>query len=89
MVTVTRLVLDVLKPHQPDAVEFCQEIALLGNDYRVCIKVEEMDEETQTVRLEIAGSSLELGPIEAVITQLGASVHSIDLVEVQNSENDA
>ena len=53
MVTVKRVVLDVLKPHQPNALDFCQEIARLGADYKVCLAVEEMDENTQTLQLEV------------------------------------
>lgn len=84
MVRLKRIVLDVLKPHQPSALEFSREIASLGDDYRVCLTVEEMDENTQTLRLEICGGAIELEAIESTIGSLGASVHSIDLVEVQN-----
>lgn len=88
MVAVKRLVLDVLKPHQPDALDFCQEIARLGPDYRVCLTVDEMDENTQTLQLEVSGSTLDLESIEAAIANMGASVHSIDQVEVQNEPGD-
>ena len=84
MVKLKRVVLDVLKPHQPSALEFCREIASLGDDYRVRLSVDEMDENTQTLQLEVSGDAIELAPIEAAIASLGASVHSIDMVEVQN-----
>ncbi len=84
MVTVKRLVLDVLKPHQPNALEFCREIASLGPGYRVCLIVEEVDENTQTLQLEVCGSALDLAVIEAAITGMGASLHSVDQVEVHN-----
>jgi hypothetical protein len=84
MVTVKRLVLDVLKPHQPDALEFCREIASLGPGYRVCLIVEEVDENTQTLQLEVCGSALDLAVIEAAIAGMGASLHSVDQVEVHN-----
>lgn len=84
MVTVKRLVLDVLKPHQPDALEFCREIASLGPGYRVCLIVEEVDENTQTLQLEVCGSALDLTVIEAAIAGMGASLHSVDQVEVHN-----
>jgi len=84
MVTVKRVVLDVLKPHQPGALEFSRELASLGEGYRVFLEVEEMDEDTQTLRLEICGESLDLAPIEAKIANLGASIHSVDQVEVFN-----
>ena len=49
MVSVKRLVLDVLKPHQPDALEFCRAIASVGDGYRVRLTVVEMDEKTETL----------------------------------------
>ncbi len=84
MVKVKRLVLDVLKPHQPGALEFCRQIAALGEGYRVCLQVDEVDENTQTLQLEICGEDLALESIERVIADMGASLHSIDLVEVHN-----
>ena len=84
MITVKRLVLDVLKPHQPDALAFCSELAQLGPDYRVSLNVDEMDENTQTLQLEICGNAVELGPIEEAIANMGASIHSVDQVEVLN-----
>lgn len=84
MVRLKRVVLDVLKPHQPNALEFCSEVAKLGDDYQVRLTVEEMDENTQTLQLEVSGNAIELEPIESAITSMGASVHSIDLVEVKN-----
>ena len=88
MITVKRLVLDVLKPHQPSAVDFCREIACLGRDYQVSLTVDEMDDNTQTLQLEVRGQALELEPIEAAITGMGASVHSVDQVEVHNEADE-
>jgi len=62
----------------------CREIASLGDDYRVRLRGDEMDENTQTLQLEISDEAIEMAPIEAAITSLGASVHSIDMVEVKN-----
>ena len=84
MVKLKRVVLDVLKPHQPDALEFCRDIASLQEGYEVRLSVQEMDEDTQTLQLEISAANIDLGPIENTIKRLGASIHSIDLVEVKN-----
>jgi len=84
MVSVKRIVLDVLKPHQPDALEFSRAIAIVGDDYRVCLTVVEMDEKTETLQLEIEGDSVDIEAIESAISDMGASLHSIDLVEVLN-----
>ena len=84
MVTVKRILLDVLKPHQPNALQFSQTIAEVGADYRVCLTVLEMDENTQTLQLEVVANAIDFEAIESAINTMGASLHSIDQVEVQN-----
>lgn len=84
MVNVKRVMLDVLKPHLPDALEFTQAIAKLGDDYRVRLTVLEMDENTQTLQLEVEASAVDLKAIESAITSMGGSLHSVDEVEAQN-----
>ena len=82
MVRVQRLVLDVLKPHQPNSLDFARAIAGLGKSYRVHIKVVEVDEKTETLQMMIEGDSLDFDSINASITDSGASLHSIDEVSV-------
>lgn len=84
MIAVKRMVLDVLKPHQPNALEFSQAIAGVGNDYRVRLTVIEVDEKTETLQLEVQGSAVDFEAIQAIITSMGGSLHSIDEVEVQS-----
>ena len=89
MLQLKRLVLDVLKPHQPDVLEFARAIAARGAGYRVTLTVLEMDEKTETLEVVIEGANVELEVIVSTINELGASLHSIDVVEVVNvgSEN--
>jgi len=88
MVSVKRIVLDVLKPHLPSAIDFSQAIAGVGEDYRVRLTVLEMDENTQTLSLEVEASSVDFEAIESAITSMGGSLHSIDQVDVQNEADD-
>ena len=88
MVFVKRIVLDVLKPHQPNALEFSRAIANTGDDYRVCLTVVEMDEKTETLQLEIEGDTVDIEAIESAISGMGASLHSIDQVEVLNQSTE-
>ena len=46
---------DVLKPHQPNALDFAHAIAALGEGYRVDIQVIEVDEQTETLQVSIEG----------------------------------
>lgn len=84
MVYVKRIVLDVLKPHQPNALEFSECIARVGSDYRVHLIVLEMDENTETIQIEVSGKAINFEAIQAAIKDLGGSLHSIDEVEVQS-----
>ena len=82
MSSVKRLVLDVLKPHQPNTLDFARAVASLGEDYQVDIHVLEVDEKTETVQVIIEGSNLDFELISSAIDENGASLHSIDEVSV-------
>jgi hypothetical protein len=84
MVSVKRLVLDVLKPHHPNALEFTRVIAEVGSDYHVRLNVNEVDENTETLQVIIEGASVDFDAIQEAIKNMGGSLHSIDEVEVHN-----
>ncbi len=84
MVSVKRLVLDILKPHQPDALEFSRKLADSGDDYRVHLTVSEVDESTETVQIVIEGKNIDFEAIQSAITDMGGSLHSIDIVEAHS-----
>ena len=83
MIQLNRIVLDVLKPHHPDALEFARTIAACGQDLRVRLTVVEMDENTETLEVEVEGADIDMDRVREAITGLGGSLHSIDEVEVQ------
>ncbi|MGB5541551.1 MAG: DUF211 domain-containing protein [Gammaproteobacteria bacterium] len=85
MVSVKRIILDVLKPHQPNALEFSRVIASVGNDYRVTLTVLEVDENTETLQVVVAGDAIDYEAVQAAISDMGGSIHSIDEVEVQST----
>ena len=82
MPLIKRVVLDVLKPHQPNALEFASAIADKHSGCRVKITVTEVDEKTETTVISIESDDIPYAAIVDTITSLGASVHSIDEVEV-------
>jgi hypothetical protein len=84
MVSVKRIMLDVLKPHQPNALEFSSAIAKVGVDYWVRLTVLEVDESTETIQIEVQAAAIDFAAIQLVITSMGGSLHSIDEVEVQS-----
>ncbi|MEM1948091.1 MAG: DUF211 domain-containing protein [Candidatus Caldarchaeum sp.] len=75
-----RLVLDVLKPHKPDMVEFAQALTTVKGVQKVEVAIIEVDADTETVKLTIEGNGLNYENIANAVKQLGAAVHSIDQV---------
>lgn len=87
MITVKRVVLDVLKPHQPNALEFSKGIAQAAGDCCVHLTVLAVDANTETLKMLVEGESLDFEAIENSIRVLGGSLHSIDEVEVQGDQH--
>ena len=81
MAVVTRVLLDVLKPHDPNVLDLACALGNLG-DYRVRVRVLEMDKKTETLEIEVAGADVDFEAIQAVIRDLGAALHSVDEVDV-------
>jgi hypothetical protein len=88
MVHIKRVVLDVLKPHNPNALDFTTAIAEKVPGCRIKLTVTAMDEKTETVLLIIEGENVLYRVITEVISSLGGSIHSIDEVEVKNGPSD-
>lgn len=86
MVCIRRLVLDILKPHQPNAIEFSSALANLSADYQVNLIVTEVDEKTETTLVTIESSNINFSDVATAIEKMGASIHSIDEVEVFGSD---
>lgn len=86
MAQVRRIVLDVLKPHSPSILDFAHAIADSNPDYEVRINVVEMDEKTETVLIEVCGTTLDIELIQDTISNMGGSLHSIDEVEVHSQK---
>lgn len=80
-----RLVLDVLKPHHPNALDFSTTLADLADDYRVKLTVVEVDKKTESIILIIEGSDIKYDNLIDAIKEMGATVHSIDEVEVEGA----
>jgi hypothetical protein len=84
MVNVKTIILDVLKPHQPDGLVFATAVAEQTPGCRVSLSVLEVDEKTESISLRVEGDNISYEAIAAAITGMGATVHSIDEVEAVN-----
>lgn len=80
MTELKRLVLDVLKPHKPSLIELAQRLSSLKGIDGVNCSLDEVDQETETVKVTIEGTSIGYDSVEAVLRELGAVIHSVDEV---------
>ncbi len=80
MVTVRRLVIDVLKPHEPALLAFTRQVGETEGVDGVNATLLELDQEVQNVKLTLEGEALEYGAIEDAVEGLGGTVHSVDEV---------
>ncbi|MCD6509963.1 MAG: DUF211 domain-containing protein [Thermoprotei archaeon] len=80
---LTKVVLDVLKPHKPSIIEMADAIVSIDGIKRVSITIREMDAETETVKVVIEGKGVNFRNVEEAIEELGASIHSVDEVEME------
>jgi hypothetical protein len=56
-------------------------LADLGNEYEVYLAVIEVDENTESIQLEVKAPNINFELVQAAITNMGASLHSIDEVD--------
>lgn len=85
MPKVKRIVLDVLKPHYPSSLDFAIALVDQKNQCNVKLTVEEVDEKTESITLVIEGEDIQFNVIVDTIKNLGGSLHSIDMVEVEGA----
>jgi len=77
---IKRLVLDVMKPQEPDILEFADTVADSPGVEAVNVVLVETDREVQNLKLTIEGDEIDANALEEAITDLGGTVHSIDQV---------
>ncbi len=77
---IKRIVLDVLKPHKPSLVEMSLRLSGLKGVDGVSLTLDEVDQETESVKVTLEGSSINYSSVEETLRELGAVIHSVDLV---------
>ena len=80
MTLVRRLVVDVLKPHDPPLVEFATQVADLDAVDGATVSLIELDQEVQNVKLTVEGEALDVDAVTTTVEELGGSIHSTDQV---------
>ncbi|MDD1721369.1 MAG: DUF211 domain-containing protein [Euryarchaeota archaeon] len=78
MSQIKRLVLDVLKPHEPTMVEVASAIGDIKDVDGVNMSLYEVDQQTENVKITVEGSDINYDVVLRTIENLGAVVHSVD-----------
>ena len=80
MGNIRRIVLDVLKPHKPDLVQYSERLSSAKDVKGVSIFLNEVDQETESVKIIIEGQRLNYEMIRRFIEEMAGSIHSIDAI---------
>ncbi len=78
MSQIRRLVLDVLKPHEPTNIEVASAIGDLQDVDGVNLSLYEVDQQTENVKITIEGTNVNYNLVLQTIENLGGVVHSVD-----------
>ncbi|MBN1537242.1 MAG: DUF211 domain-containing protein [Anaerolineales bacterium] len=77
---IRRLVLDVLKPMEPNIIEMAKGLSLEEGVVAVNISIAEIDHKVENAKITIEGDNINYERVKAIINDMGGSIHSIDEV---------
>ena len=80
---VKRLVLDVLKSHEPTLPELASRLSDIDGVNEVNISLVEIDQSTESVKITLEGENIKFDEISKCLIDNGAVIHSIDEVSVR------
>ncbi len=80
MSKVRRLVLDVLKPHQPTMLTLADKLGDIEGIKGVDIALFEIDNKVENIKITLEGDDIDYQEVQEVIQDSGGSIHSIDKV---------
>jgi hypothetical protein len=77
---IRRLVLDVLKPHNPGIIELSKQLSELDGIEGVNIVTYEIDQEVENIKIILGGNDINFETVKEKLEGLGAAIHSVDEV---------
>jgi len=80
MVRLRRVVLDILKPHEPKLVPFTEQLSESDEIQGVTSKLVDIEENVRRIRVTVEGENIDMDALEEEIVDLGGSIHSTDEV---------
>jgi len=77
---IRRIVLDTLKPMEPNIIEMAKMISLLNGVIAINISIAEIDLKVENAKITIEGEDIDYDEVRDLIEDMGGSIHSIDEV---------
>jgi hypothetical protein len=77
MAKIRRLVLDTLKPHEPNIIDLANMISELEGVSSVNISIYEMDRMVENAKITIEGDAISFSKVSLVIEDMGGMIHSV------------
>jgi hypothetical protein len=77
---IRRLVLDTLKPMEPNIIDMANALSTLSGVSAVNISIAEIDLKVENAKITIEGDDLNYSEVKNTIEDMGGSIHSIDEV---------
>lgn len=77
---IRRLVLDTLKPHEPDIVELADHLSDLEGVAAVNVSIYEVDRKVENAKITLEGEDIIYHEVRDLIEEMGGALHSIDEV---------
>jgi len=80
MAAIRRIVLDILKPHEPSILDLASLLGDLPGIEGVNVLIYEMDRDVENAKITIEGGDIPFERVREVITDNGGVIHSLDEV---------
>ncbi|MCJ7428974.1 MAG: DUF211 domain-containing protein [Candidatus Nanohaloarchaeota archaeon QJJ-5] len=89
MVAIRRLVLDVLKPHEPSLLELTKAVGNEESVSSINASLYEIDEKVENIKVTVQGDDIDFEAVKQVIEENAGSIHSVDEAVCGNEIIDA
>lgn len=80
MAPMLRVVLDLLKPHDPPTLDFAQRLADVDGVDGVNATTIEVDKKVENVKFTIEGGDIQFEEVQRLVDELGGTIHSVDQI---------
>ncbi|MFW9902208.1 MAG: DUF211 domain-containing protein [Candidatus Thorarchaeota archaeon] len=78
--------LDILKPHQPGVDLVARTLMKINGVTKVRIRVDELDQKTASLHMNIEGTNLSLDEVTEVLETMNCALHSVDEVNLEEKD---